>query len=463
MQLNQPGPLLNPLHIVNAPTFLCYRRDGTQAITNLIYSRLDAWYGSEYVFLDCINIPLATDFRQDVTRWIQKCAMVMFVIIGQDWVNLKSKRQPGVRKIDQADDPVRQEIELAQKHDLLIIPVLVDGADMPDAADLPESIRFLSSLNGRRLRMDIRSFDHDLQQLYTDTIGVLRQRSADKVRQNRLSPQRRLKLDYYAGRHEAAEPKSEAAEELPQTRLIRTRLRPSQTALREPIFRMVTEGRVTVMQVGNGSRPSTPVEIDVPMTYFADYPVTNADFAAFVSDKQHGYSSPKVWQFSDEAAYWFKYNGLPSQPVSSYGLYPCAWVNWYEAVAFTRWCSQILSRKVTLPTEGQMRRMLDLSVPRGSTDRLDLANTLECGIGHATPVTQFAADRSGLSDTFGNVQTWCRTVSGKPQTKSLNGRYPRAISGGAYCLPRAAIRQAGSSDPAARYAHVGLRLVLADG
>ena len=47
------------------------------------------------------------------------------------------------RRLDDPDDFVRIEIEAALKRGVRVIPVLIDGAAMPRASDLPDSLKKL--------------------------------------------------------------------------------------------------------------------------------------------------------------------------------------------------------------------------------------------------------------------------------------------------------------------------------
>ena len=53
-------------------------------------------------------------------------------------------RRSRLRRLDSDDDWVRQEIASALRRDILVLPVLVGGAMMPRAEDLPENIRGLA-------------------------------------------------------------------------------------------------------------------------------------------------------------------------------------------------------------------------------------------------------------------------------------------------------------------------------
>ena len=72
----------------------------------------------------------------------------MLALIGKKWLTISNK---GRRRIDSKGDYVRLEIETALANGVEIIPVLVDGVDIPDARELPKSIAALTKLNAYRL------------------------------------------------------------------------------------------------------------------------------------------------------------------------------------------------------------------------------------------------------------------------------------------------------------------------
>jgi hypothetical protein len=62
-------------------------------------------------------------------------------------MNAVDKR--GRRRLDIPTDFVRREIELALNlENVLVVPILVDGAPLPSAAELPPSLTALSRRNG---------------------------------------------------------------------------------------------------------------------------------------------------------------------------------------------------------------------------------------------------------------------------------------------------------------------------
>jgi hypothetical protein len=65
----------------------------------------------------------------------------MLVVIGDSW--LDARDDSGRRRLNQAQDWVRQEIASALKHRKVVVPVLVEGAKLPRAEELPADIRDL--------------------------------------------------------------------------------------------------------------------------------------------------------------------------------------------------------------------------------------------------------------------------------------------------------------------------------
>ena len=62
-------------------------------------------------------------------------ASAFIAVIGPGWTELKNAE--GQRRLDQPNDHVRIEIELALKRDIRVIPVLVDGAQCRRPSNCP--------------------------------------------------------------------------------------------------------------------------------------------------------------------------------------------------------------------------------------------------------------------------------------------------------------------------------------
>ncbi|MFW5772082.1 MAG: toll/interleukin-1 receptor domain-containing protein, partial [Phototrophicaceae bacterium] len=149
--------------------FISYRRNDSRAITGRIYDRLEIAFGMDNVFKDVDDIPPGADFRQVLREAIYECD-VMLVIIGSDWASITG---PQGRRLDDPDDFVRVEVETGlNRADMVVVPVLVDGAPMPVSDDLPESLRPLVYRNAVVVRHDP-DFRRDMDRLIEQLNRVL--------------------------------------------------------------------------------------------------------------------------------------------------------------------------------------------------------------------------------------------------------------------------------------------------
>jgi tetratricopeptide (TPR) repeat protein len=85
----------------------------------------------------------------------------MLAIIGPNW--LTAKDETGQRRLDKSDDFIVIEIGAALARDIPVVPVLVDGARMPKASELPDSLKLLA----RRQAVQVRhtNFNSDAETL----------------------------------------------------------------------------------------------------------------------------------------------------------------------------------------------------------------------------------------------------------------------------------------------------------
>ena len=116
--------------------------------------------------MDVDNIPPGEDLLCIYKGWLKNKAAVVLVIIGKQWASIKSEADKvGPPRLQKEDDHVRIEVATALKmKGLLLIPVLVGDAVMPESADLPESLRRLRRLQGSQVRYDP-DFNRDIGKL----------------------------------------------------------------------------------------------------------------------------------------------------------------------------------------------------------------------------------------------------------------------------------------------------------
>lgn len=163
--------------------FISYRRDDSPANARLLHDQLQAAFPRHTVFMDVKKIRIGEDW-QAVLREQIDTADVVLVVIGPNWLDVRDEQ--GRRRLDDEGDFVRWEIAEAIRLGKVLVPLQVDGAAMPGAADLPEDIVRLPGYQGQVLS-HLR-FEDDVQTLIARLQGS--QSTADFVRQ--LSDRLRL-------------------------------------------------------------------------------------------------------------------------------------------------------------------------------------------------------------------------------------------------------------------------------
>lgn len=142
--------------------FISYRRSDSEDICGRIYDRLVLEFSKENVFKDTENIPPGVDFRFELERAVRSCN-VMLVIMGLTW----TKGENRVR-LNDPDDFVRFEIEIALQRDIPVVPVFVQKRiKMPPQTHLPASLHALIYRNAREGRPDP-DFHKDMDRLIAE-------------------------------------------------------------------------------------------------------------------------------------------------------------------------------------------------------------------------------------------------------------------------------------------------------
>ena len=145
--------------------FISYRREDSSPWAGRIYERLAREFPREQILMDVDAIEPGLDFVKVLDEQVQGCDALL-VIIGPKWAS--AQNEDGVRRLDDPDDFVAIEVGSALKHDVRVIPALVEGARMPRADELPTELKPLSRRNAVMLTHN--GFGADTQNL----IGVLK-------------------------------------------------------------------------------------------------------------------------------------------------------------------------------------------------------------------------------------------------------------------------------------------------
>jgi hypothetical protein len=169
---DKPEPR-NSEHSAGNKIFISYRRDDSGDITGRIYDRLVLHFDKEQVFKDVDSIPLGVDFREHLNKVVGRCD-VLLAVVGNEW--LTAKHPDGGRRLDDAKDFVRIEIEAAMERKTPIIPVLVRGAQVPEERELPPALAAFAYRNAIAVRPDP-DFHHDMDRLIAGVESHLSERS----------------------------------------------------------------------------------------------------------------------------------------------------------------------------------------------------------------------------------------------------------------------------------------------
>ena len=140
--------------------FISYRREDTDFPAGWLYERLADHFDGGQVFKDVDSIQLGDDFVEVITRAVGSCD-VLLALIGDEWLTLTDDH--GRRRLDDPEDFVRLEIEAALTRNVRVIPILVDGARMPRADELPDSLARL--VRRQALELSPARFDFDTGRL----------------------------------------------------------------------------------------------------------------------------------------------------------------------------------------------------------------------------------------------------------------------------------------------------------
>ena len=156
--------------------FISYRREETAGQAGCLYEHLADRFGEDRVFKDTHSIAPGVDFANRIVEDLSVCN-VLLALIGRDWSAITDSK--GARRLDDPHDFVRVEIEIALKRDIPVIPVLVDGAALPQAGNLPPSLRPLTRRQARELSDT--SFQSDVNNLIDDIDEIIERRKLSRL------------------------------------------------------------------------------------------------------------------------------------------------------------------------------------------------------------------------------------------------------------------------------------------
>jgi roadblock/LC7 domain-containing protein len=145
------------------------RKQESSGLAGRLYERLAARLGDDQVFMDVDTIAPGLDFAEVIAEAVSTCE-VLLAVIGPRWLTAADKE--GRRRLDDPDDIVRLEIAAALDRGIRVVPILVEGAVMPDRQHLPEDLIKLARRNALSLRHE--SFRADADRLLAAIEPILR-------------------------------------------------------------------------------------------------------------------------------------------------------------------------------------------------------------------------------------------------------------------------------------------------
>lgn len=191
--------------------FINYRREKCRDKAIILRILLELHFGEQSVFLDEHSVTLGKKWGPVIKKGVEN-AEVMLSLIHEKWH--ADAFESGHRRLDHEEDWVRNEIILAKQKNIPLIPILIDGAEIPNDGWLPEPIRGLFEDQGINLNFKDLS-GKELTKLLQDLkLHVTRR---EKGQQSRIPSEELLEQAYYQEAiHKQFRLPTEVLEEVPE-------------------------------------------------------------------------------------------------------------------------------------------------------------------------------------------------------------------------------------------------------
>src|SRR5262249_10280702 len=157
----EPGTSAAPPRGTLPKIFINYRRDDATEYAIALKETLAGRFGGGSVFMDVASIEPGEDYRDRIERSLQQVHFAL-VLMGKHWCDITDER--GRRRLDAPDDLLRFEIAAALRLEKKVIPILLGGAELPEAEALPPEIKPM--LERHALAMRSESWEADKKELF---------------------------------------------------------------------------------------------------------------------------------------------------------------------------------------------------------------------------------------------------------------------------------------------------------
>jgi formylglycine-generating enzyme required for sulfatase activity len=435
--------------------FISYRREDSRYQAHRIHAAFCKALPSDHVFMDVDSIAPGANFRKILKDWVDQCE-VLLALVGPGWIDARDPKTE-MRRLDSKSDFVRIEIGEALARGIPVVPVILDGAPMPDVDLLPDDLKELA--DRQAVFVEFRTFDADVERLIRKLklgqgaggAGSPQQPTSPPVHaspSDRYRAEGRIKVDA-AIVHGAPD-----GWFLPGNGKVEW----FQDYEGGPEMVIVPAGRFMMgspeSEPPDGERPQHPVTIAQPFG-IGRHAVTRGQFAAFANNTGHSAEGgARVWKGSewtyDTRASW------RDPGFAQNDSHPVVCVSWQDAKAFAAWLSNQSGRAYRLLTEAEW----EYAARAGSTTPFWWGSTITSAQANydgnyvygksgakgefrrqTVAVGSFAANQWGLYQVHGNVWEWCQDVwhsdyNGAPADGSawLEGGDPddRVVRGGCW-------------------------------
>ena len=154
--------------------FISYRTSDSFEESENIKHLLEKSIRNVYVFKDNYRIKLGENLAHTIVKHIEECDFFI-LLLHKNWLSHPHPSDPYLNRLDDPNDWIRQEVEIAISNDKYILPVLHKNATLPSllAAKrcLPEPLQFLNkSLHYHEIRQI--SYSDDYKSLISKIIDI---------------------------------------------------------------------------------------------------------------------------------------------------------------------------------------------------------------------------------------------------------------------------------------------------
>lgn len=148
-----------------------------------VYQELVRRFGGEAVFKDVDKLHPGHKFKSKLDEIIAECDIAL-VIIGEKWAGAED--EGGRSRLHDQGDYVRKEVEAVLRRDIPIIPLVIEGASVPKAKNLPDELQELVEWQAVSIHYD--PYFHKDMEYLADNLKEL----IGKERENESGSLRRL-------------------------------------------------------------------------------------------------------------------------------------------------------------------------------------------------------------------------------------------------------------------------------